>query len=814
MPFYEVRQIEGKGQGVVATQKIPRGSVILTDKPILSVSNSDWNQASAHRAIEEAFKRLSKQDQATYLSLHDGRQERNESKAVRIFHTNAFGADTTHILAPHTKYVLPLVSRLNHSCVPNAVNLAHTLYAQKDILPGEEIQICYQADCDEVMTAVQRNFLFRRRYAFECNCKACLPGSYQRLSDTRRVLIGALRFALEQKQPLDFRTMAEDIQRQSGTDAILRAADWPPKTPSIKPVKSPSQEIEYTFHLAMLREAEGLQGVRTAQTFYRAAHLLLSLQSRYGHMGEVQGCAVIFVEAVRCYEAWMNKAIEHAARIEGPTGGSVTSLQKILRSNESNEVWMLAKQMANANNLNGDPKKKFYAILQVEVDEGEEDSYFRFQCGKQVRYVTIAAGVYTADVMVFAPDLFPLPGVEDVWHPINVDHLDVVYRERLRNGVYRVTTAMFAEVIVAKFAVFEHEIGYLNSECAAYQWIEGQNIGPKFLGNLVEDGRVIGFLMGDITDARHADIDDLSLCQEALRRLHQLGILHGDANKHNFLIKDGRAVLIDFDTARKCDDQEEFAKELNGLDEQLNDASGRGGMIIVEPVAVDASACVSSAASGALRPNTKQPHHIARMSFSNADTGGKTADPYVAKNSQDPSLKEKAEDFTTFAEKTKYCLLTTKNKDNLLVSRAMAIAGKEGNGVDLIFHTNTESGKTDDLENSPEVNVGFIDSSGQWASVSGAAKVETDRSRVREYYSQSLKAWLGDLGDGKHDGGPEDPRIGLIRVKAHTITYAISSKNIVTSTIEVAKGALTGQTAQVNKLRHLDESELQQWRSS
>ncbi|SMR56357.1 unnamed protein product [Zymoseptoria tritici ST99CH_3D1] len=273
---------------------------------------------------------------------------------------------------------------------------------------------------------------------------------------------------------------------------------------------------------------------------------------------------------------------------------------------------------------------KDFKMLQVEVDEGEEDSYFRFQCGKQVRYVTIAAGVYTADVMVFAPDLFTvlpafppgdwnygyigkdpktgtpcfietsrrqLPGVEDVWHPTDVDHLDVVYGERLRNGVYRVTTAMFAEIIVAKFAVFEHEIGYSNSECAAYQWIEGQNIGPKFLGNLVEDGRVIGFLMGDITDAKHADIDDLSLCQEALRRLHQLGILHGDTNKHNFLIKDERAVLIDFDNARKCDDQEEFAKELNGLTEQLNDTSGRGGMIIEEPVAVDTAACVSSAAS-------------------------------------------------------------------------------------------------------------------------------------------------------------------------------------------------------------------------
>ena len=132
--------------------------------------------------------------------------------------------------------------------------------------------------------------------------------------------------------------------------------------------------------------------------------------------------------------------------------------------------------------------------------------------------------------------------------------------------------------------------------------------------------------------------------------------------------------------------------------------------------------------------------------------------------------------------------------------------------MDLIFHTNTESGKTDDLDANSQINVGFLNNSGEWASFSGPASVETDRAKVREYYSPSLKAWLGDLGDGKHDGGPEDPRIGLIKIKTSTVTYATASKNVVTSTIEVVKGAITGQTASVNKLRHLSESEIQQCR--
>jgi hypothetical protein len=72
---------------------------------------------------------------------------------------------------------------------------------------------------------------------------------------------------------------------------------------------------------------------------------------------------------------------------------------------------------------------------------------------------------------------------------------------------------------------------------------------------------------------------------------------------------------------------------------------------------------------------------------------------------------------------------------------------------------------------------------------------------------------MGDLGDGKHDGGPEDPRIVLIKVKATTAQYATSKKTLIGSAIEVAKGAVTGEPAGVNKLRYLSESDLQQWRA-
>ncbi|PQE14260.1 bli-3 protein [Rutstroemia sp. NJR-2017a BVV2] len=226
---------------------------------------------------------------------------------------------------------------------------------------------------------------------------------------------------------------------------------------------------------------------------------------------------------------------------------------------------------------------------------------------------------------------------------------------------------------------------------------------------------------------------------------------------------------------------------------------------------------------------TKTPTQQSKMSFSNADTGSKPADPYKAKNLDEPSLKEKVEDLSTFMDACKFGMMTTRDgKTGALVSRCMALAAKsskeegmifnicqqEHGGTTLLFHTNTESGKTDELETDSHINISFLNGSGEWASISGFAKVETDRETVRKYYSPSLKAWIGDLGDGTHDGGPEDPRIGVIKVDARTATYAISRVSILGRAKEMAQGVITGEAPKVNKLREISEEEINTWRTS
>ncbi|KAI2624596.1 pyridoxamine 5'-phosphate oxidase [Hypomontagnella submonticulosa] len=203
-------------------------------------------------------------------------------------------------------------------------------------------------------------------------------------------------------------------------------------------------------------------------------------------------------------------------------------------------------------------------------------------------------------------------------------------------------------------------------------------------------------------------------------------------------------------------------------------------------------------------------------SFSNTNTGDKPSGPYYNKNiDTDATLKEKVEALAKFVSSCKFGMMTTRDATTgKLVSRCMAVAGKEGGDIDLTFTTNTESHKTDELKADKHTNISFCDSSGQWASFAGDASIETNRDIVKKYYSPTLKAWLGDLGDGVHDGSANDPRIGVLKVRTSSVTYAITDKSIIGRAAEVAKGTMTGEPARVNKLREISEKEVQQWRAT
>ena len=67
-----------------------------------------------------------------------------------------------------------------------------------------------------------------------------------------------------------------------------------------------------------------------------------------------------------------------------------------------------------------------------------------------------------------------------------------------------------------------------------------------------------------------------------------------------------------------------------------------------------------------------------KMSFSNTEVpGDKPADPYKATNKDDPELKAKIEDLTSFISSCKFGMMTTRiGSTGQLTSRCMALAAK------------------------------------------------------------------------------------------------------------------------------------------
>jgi general stress protein 26 len=171
-------------------------------------------------------------------------------------------------------------------------------------------------------------------------------------------------------------------------------------------------------------------------------------------------------------------------------------------------------------------------------------------------------------------------------------------------------------------------------------------------------------------------------------------------------------------------------------------------------------------------------------------------------------LEKKLDDLYTLIDGIETAMLTTRRRDGTLVSRAMQTQRRTA-GADLWFMTNAESEKFEELAIDPHVNVAFYrDRTREWVSVSGHAILSKDRDLIDSLYKPDWKAWLGDEGDGKRDGGPHDPRIALILVEADSVVYSKNNRSMPLALFQVVRGMVTGEPPKVADLRELDADEL------
>jgi general stress protein 26 len=139
--------------------------------------------------------------------------------------------------------------------------------------------------------------------------------------------------------------------------------------------------------------------------------------------------------------------------------------------------------------------------------------------------------------------------------------------------------------------------------------------------------------------------------------------------------------------------------------------------------------------------------------------------------------EEKLDRLYQLIEDIEVAMLTTRRRDGSLVSRPMATQ-RRAEGAHFWFVSEDGSPKIGEIAMDPNVNLAYYKTrTKEWVSVSGTARISRDRSKIRELYEPAWKVWFTNQG-GDRNGGPDDPRILLIGVEAHSAQFMKVDKNI------------------------------------
>lgn len=129
-------------------------------------------------------------------------------------------------------------------------------------------------------------------------------------------------------------------------------------------------------------------------------------------------------------------------------------------------------------------------------------------------------------------------------------------------------------------------------------------------------------------------------------------------------------------------------------------------------------------------------------------------------------------------------MLTTVGPDGTLVSRPLHTLKIDPAG-NLLFFTEADSGKVDDLQRKSKVNVAYAHPSKQnYVSVTGHASVVRDRALIEELWKPVHKVFF--------PRGKDDPDLAILRVETHSAEYWESSGNFIGRAIDFGR-ALAGE---------------------
>lgn len=200
--MYEIRCAGAKGLGVFAQIHIPRGTRIFSERPLLSITHSQnasdiftasqllapkkrnsLLDLSSHTTKELSVLRFNQALWYTFKNIISSFATFNlpkrpalgeHVKILSIFRSNAFNLGGTSSIR---QAVFERISRINHSCLPNAQGNFHeglgkfNVHATRDIEADEELTLNYLHERGAIRASRLENL--KNGYGFLCQCPAC-----------------------------------------------------------------------------------------------------------------------------------------------------------------------------------------------------------------------------------------------------------------------------------------------------------------------------------------------------------------------------------------------------------------------------------------------------------------------------------------------------------------------------------------------------------------------------------------------------------------------------------------------------------------
>jgi Heterokaryon incompatibility protein (HET)/SET domain len=243
--IYALQDVPGRGIGLVAREKIFKGTRILSEEAVVTVSESVGSKR-LRTSICQQVEALSENQRRDFLSMHNIHPYRNAAEQyLGIVRTNSLPAE-----AVGDKGAIFLEAcRINHACDNNAQKnwnekiKRHTVHALRDINKGEEITITY---IGPLKNRKARQKVLQEKFDFTCLCRLCsLPPEQSQESDRR----------LEEIHRLD------GVIDQLGTEGLL---------------VSPLRTLHYFDQQVRLYNEQGREDVGFAQAFVNAAQLVIA----------------------------------------------------------------------------------------------------------------------------------------------------------------------------------------------------------------------------------------------------------------------------------------------------------------------------------------------------------------------------------------------------------------------------------------------------------------------------------------------------------------------------------------------------------